>query len=214
MKKCLFVITLLIIMSFTLTLFGRSNGKISVLLGKVYIMEYRKAYKKSLLTANKTISPKDIILTTSNGIVIVRFPDKSSIIVRPNSRVQFSFMSTRSQMINLGNGGVMARVNRLRYKKGFNVNTPNSLAGVRGTQFIVEYNENSKEYNVDVYSGRVNYKPKSKKNRVTLNLDKGNALHYDNKKLSSVRISNKETLKKYEEFMKKLSSNISGWEFN
>ncbi len=234
MKKILIASLLL---AFTMTSYTkgqRGNGKVVAYKGKVYILQYQKGYKQIRVTKNIRIYPKDIILTKRYSVVKVRLADGSYVTIKPNSRVQFSYVSQKSQRISLGKGGLLSKVNKLRSKKGFAVNTPSSLAGVRGTKFVVEYDENSEQNKIDVYEGQVNLnrdvvtkKKISRKignkrvsgnvrviNRRKSALKKGNAITYGNRGRSKKRSSNAKLLKTYESMIESEAIEVSGWEYN
>ncbi len=214
MRKLIF--TFFIILTVTITsisLYARGNGKVTAIKGKVFIMKYRKAYKKSSLRKGQTILPNDIILTSKNGIVKIVLADRSVVTIRQNSRVKFSLVSSKSQRIKVGRGGILAKVSKLRSKKGFNVNTPNGVAGVRGTKFSVEYDENDRKNDVDVYHGSVNYTRDGRVSRSTVSLGKGKAATSGKNGLE-LRKSDPKTLKKYQTLFDESGENISIWELN
>ncbi len=235
MKKILLLASLLFALTITSYAKGqRGNGKVVAYKGKVYILQYQKGYKQIPITRNKRIYPKDIILTKASSVVKIRLADGSHVTIKPNSRVQFSYISQKSQRISLGKGGLLSKVNKLRSKKGFAVNTPTSLAGVRGTKFVVEYDENAKQNNIDVYEGQVNLdhdvvtkKKTSRKignrrftgvarviNRRKSTLKKGNAITYGNRGRSKKRSSNPKLIKTYESMIESDAIEVSGWEYN
>ncbi|MDH4128853.1 MAG: FecR domain-containing protein [Spirochaetota bacterium] len=220
---------------FTLNVFAKqeSNGKVIALKGDVYILEYQKGYKKTRLFVKAVVNPQDIILTSENGAVKIKLADGSSIFIKQNSRIKFSFVSKKSQRIQVSEGGILSRVSKLTVNKGFSVNTPNSVAGVRGTKFIVEHDENKKENRVDVYEGKVDYdqisvsrakKIESVRGKIVTGherkyskksqaITKGGAISASSDSSSTKRSINNELLNKYESLIDE-DVNISGWEFN
>ncbi len=234
MKKIL-IASLLLALTITSYSGGQGgNGKVVAYKGKVYILQYQKGYKQIRVTKNIKIYPKDIVLTKRASVVKIRLADGSHVTIKPNSRVQFSYVSKKSQRISLGRGGLLSKVNKLRSKKGFAVNTPSSLAGVRGTKFVVEYDENAKQNKIDVYEGQVNLnhdvvttKKTSLKvgnrrfngktrviNRRKSALKKGNAITYGNRGRSKKRTANTKLLKTYESMIEDEAIEVSGWEYN
>lgn len=210
---------------------SHGHGEILAYKGKVYVLEYKKGYKKVEVTGNRSIEPKDIIMTGKKSRVKIRLADGSEAIIKENSRIEFGFLSEKSQRIEVGTGGIMSKVNKVTVKKGYSVNSPESFIGVRGTQYVVEYDENKKTSNVDVYEGAVNIKRKLKKKVLTQGENKqinykhqirssetyvkqGKGITYSNKKILKVRDSSEERLKNYEGLAKEQAKEISGWEYD
>jgi hypothetical protein len=215
MKKIIFTVFVMLAVSLTsISLYAKGNGKVIAVKGKVYIMKYRRAYKKVQLTKGQLIYPNDIILTSKNGIVRIALADRSQVTIRQNSRVKFSLVSSKSQRIKVGKGGLLAKVSKLRGKKGFNVNTPHGVAGVRGTKFSVEYDEDVKKNDVDVYHGTVDYSRDGRVSRSTISLGKGKAASDSKRGGIRLRKSDPKTLKKYESLFDESGDNISIWELN
>ncbi len=229
----------LIIMVFAFLLsqhvYGAGTGKVIAYKGKVYLLRYQKGYKKVPVKRNLLINSKDIVLTERSGVVKIRLADGSNITIRSNSRIQFSFVSMKSQRINVGNGGLLSKVNKFRGKKGYHVNTPTTVTGVRGTKFIVEYNEIDKGNRVEVYGGKVSYSRDTVRikrkmvsfnggfklrkmrdiHRHSVNVGKGNGYHSKGQYRSSKQKADIELLKKYEALINDFDNiEFSGWEYN
>ncbi len=215
-RQLIFVLLVMLTLGITSTgLFAKGgNGKVIAVKGLAYIMEYRKTFKKSILYKGKTILPNDIILTSKNGKVRIMFADKSVVTIRQNSRVKFSLVSKKSQRMKVGRGGILAKVNKLRSKKGFNVNTPQGVVGVRGTKFVVEYDEDLNKKDVDVYKGSVDYYKDGRISRSHINLQAGKAASSYKQSGFQVRKSSYKTLRKYESLFEESGENISIWELN
>jgi hypothetical protein len=207
---------MLIILTTSAVYAGGGNGKVLALKGTVHIMQYKKAYKKVPLVRNQTIYPRDIIITSKNGVAVIGLADGSRITIKQNSRVKFSLVSRKSQRIKVSNGGILAKVKKLKSQKGFSVNSPSGVAGVRGTKFSVEYDEKSKDKKVDVYEGEVDYSQDYHTQRQKVKLPSGKAVSVKkgNKRMIKVRKSDPKTLKKYNKILEEFTENLNGWEFN
>ena len=95
------------------------------------------------------ISEGDRIITGTDGIVEITFVDDSKTRVAPETRMDIrSLYSTadgaETTVLNVDNGKVWNAVSSLVEKNSrFEVNTPSSVAGVRGTAFAVDVNNES-----------------------------------------------------------------------
>ena len=100
----------------------------------------------------------DMLKTGANAKVEVRFDDGSLMQMGKNSLVSLKeykySKNMKSADINLKNGSLFAKVNRLRKNSTFQVSTVTSVVGVRGTQFFVEIDKNN-NVKVEVYHGEV-----------------------------------------------------------
>ncbi len=231
----------LITMVFALTLllnldaFAAGTGKVIAFKGKAYLLQYQRGYKKVPIKRNMLVHSKDIVLTKASAVVKIRLADGSSVTIRPNSRIQFAFVSNKSQRINVGNGGMLSKVNKLRGKKGYHVDTPTTVAGVRGTKFIVEYNEADKSNRIDVYDGKVSYSRETVRiknkmvphnggfkmqkmrdiHRSRKRVGKGGRLEFKDKSRMSKQSADPKLLKEYESLMDGSDNiEVSGWEYN
>lgn len=91
----------------------------------------------------------DIIIAGPDGSAEITFGPLATLRILPNTRVSLSRLSSReaqkidrdSAEIILLAGAILAKVKKLSGKDEFLVLTPNSAAGVRGTQFLVRYEE-------------------------------------------------------------------------
>ncbi len=233
--KTLMIMVFALTFLINLNVYGAGTGKVTAYKGKAYLLQYQNGYKKVAIRRNLSVHPKDIVLTKGSGVVKIRMADGSSVTIRPNSRVQFSFVSSKSQRINVGNGGLLSKVNKLRGKKGYHVNTPTTVAGVRGTKFIVEYNEADKGNRIDVYEGKVSYSRESVNIRRKMvphnggfkmqkmrdirrsreSVGKGDGLYSKGKSGSSKLKADPKLLKDYEALIGSSDDiEISGWEYN
>jgi len=214
MRKLILLFTILTLIV-CVDLYGGNNGKITYVKGNAYILQYSNSFKKSLARTNQSVAPQDIIQTEKGAAVKIRLADGSEVVVKDNSRVQFAYVSKKSQRINVGTDGVLSSVNKLKSQKGFNVNTPTSVAGVRGTKFIVEYDETKSSSSVDVYEGKVELGRDKENSRMTTDITAGSALSMSSKDAAMIkRTSDPETLKNYEAMVEEAAASVSGWEYN
>jgi len=135
-----------------------SIGTITEIDGKVaFIKKYDgSGFKK--LSAKTDIDKGDIIRTSGNTMVFLKFDDNSELIVYPKSIVKIDKNITdknESKSLTLFSGKLWARVRkRITKKNFFKINTPTATAGVRGTSFGVSVAPNGSSF-VKVKKGRV-----------------------------------------------------------
>ncbi len=113
-------------------------GSIEKLMGKVYVAHYperryRKAHEKEPLYLN------DRIKTGPASKALIRLIDGSEVHLAEVSRIKLTRFFLKEQKrqaeVDLLSGTLRAVVSKT--KGTFSVNTPNSIAGVKGTDFVV-----------------------------------------------------------------------------
>ncbi len=117
--------------------------------------------------------------TGNNGFISLSLPGGSRITLPSNTRVKLTklrvslyFKSPRTE-ITLMRGRVESRVNPLDQNKGrFEVRTPLSVAGVRGTHFRVRYSEN--QVATEVLEGTVAVSKIDHRSSAMVSAEKGN----------------------------------------
>ena len=67
------------------------------------------------------------------------------------------------------------KVTKLSRKSNFNVSTVTAVAGVRGTYFYVNYDENSEDVGIAVYKGAVDVSVEEKVTEAPVRVEKGYA---------------------------------------
>ncbi len=107
-------------------------------------------------TVGKVLLMSDIIKTDKSAFCIILLEDGHIVKISANSEVSVSFLLSEKIEIKLINGKLRAKVSKLQPKKEFNVITPTSVCAVRGTDFLVEYQDGITK--VEVYEGFVEAK--------------------------------------------------------
>jgi hypothetical protein len=124
-------------------------GEVSFLLGKAWVIhddQRERAYAGMILSAH------DVIETSSNAHVHIRFVDNALVSVRPSSRleiIRYDFLedapNESAVKFNLKDGVTRAISGEIakRAKSNFRMNTPIAAIGVRGTDFVVSASDES-----------------------------------------------------------------------
>jgi hypothetical protein len=91
----------------------------------------------STLTENQIILENHSFIKTEQGSAHVIFPDNSLMSIDENTELQINIDSSET-VINQFVGNTWHRVQKLSSEKGYKVETPTTVATVRGTKFSVE----------------------------------------------------------------------------
>lgn len=110
-------------------------------------------------TRGQFVAENQTIVTAANGRVEVVLDNGSVMRIGPNTRLKMTglTLSGRDQNTSteLQSGSVTMQVTRMNRNSSFSVSTVSAVAGVRGTYFYVNYDENSKDVGIACYTGKV-----------------------------------------------------------
>lgn len=137
--------------------------------------------KPLLLALGTKITEGMQIDTGNNSFLTLLLPDQSRISLPSNSRIKIAKLrmarytkSPRTEILLL-NGRIESKVAPLEQNKGrFEVHTPRSVAGVRGTNFRVSINDNGTA--TEVLSGKVEVGRPAQRASLTLHAGQGNII--------------------------------------
>lgn len=136
--------------------------------------------KKTALTKDMEVKQRDIIETKSSSTVIVQIKDGTKIKIKENTRLTLTALSKNNNKIHLHEGGVFAKVDKLKKSERFQISSIHTLAGVRGTQFYI-HTLKSKDIWLCVNEGVVDVSESQKKSKVAVKEGKGIAIRYEKK---------------------------------
>ncbi len=120
----------------TVTARAQTNGKLTVAQGTVFVKAGESAEQPG--KAGETVPGGARIRTGADGQAEVTFPDGTKMQVRPSTQVALSGAKRADQKssVVLFFGRVWSKVSRsVTGTTSYEVNTPNAVAGVRGTEF-------------------------------------------------------------------------------
>jgi hypothetical protein len=125
---------------------------------------------------------RDLLETDGDTVAAIEFTDGSQLGINANTQIEIVSVADAKDITNRGfvekvvlkSGTIWAKISG-RDTKGFKVETGKGVIGVRGTEFIVETDEEGKE-KVTVLSGSVDYTPEGKKTEV---LNPGDEIVFD-----------------------------------
>ncbi|EMN49123.1 sigma factor regulatory protein, FecR/PupR family [Leptospira interrogans str. L1207] len=154
--RILFLIILLSAIASSITLLSQEteNAKVSFLLGKSYVQKSGKSSWESL-KPNDFLEEGDLI-STGNGSRITVHYKGSEFKIQQSSKVKLSNLPEKSKrgVLEVNQGFAWFKIVNLKGKK-FEVTTPNSTAGVRGTSFSAFYDPKTRESSFCTCEGKV-----------------------------------------------------------
>ncbi|MBE0304571.1 FecR family protein [Leptospira interrogans] len=154
--RILFLIILLSAIASSITLLSQEteNAKVSFLLGKSYVQKSGKSSWEPL-KPNDFLEEGDLI-STGNGSRITVHYKGSEFKIQQNSKVKLSNLPEKSKrgVLEVNQGFAWFKIVNLKGKK-FEVTTPNSTAGVRGTSFSAFYDPKTRESSFCTCKGKV-----------------------------------------------------------
>tara|TARA_B100000749_G_C18450166_1_gene476176 strand:+ start:7576 stop:8730 length:1155 start_codon:yes stop_codon:yes gene_type:complete len=140
------------------------HGVFKVVKGKVHIVS-AKTGKKKRAKVGKKVYPGDTITTQKNARVKIVMIDKNEINVSPDSEVKLEkyeydpSAGKKDVLLNVIYGKVRNKVKQ-KYdgnQAKFRVKTPSAVAGVRGTDFLTNFNRVKQKTEILTFEGRVQF---------------------------------------------------------
>ncbi len=159
------------------------SGSLVFVRGTATVIRYGRRFPG---TVGLGLYQSDTVLTSAGSTAFIRLTSGASIKVSSGSMITLSLLRGRSggnTGVHLHRGGVYANVNRLRGgSRGFRVDTPSSVAGVRGTLFYVESKTDKNSLDrIAVKHGKVHVKNLKEQNA---DIDAGYGIENKNGNLS------------------------------
>ncbi len=132
---------------------------------------YGKAYritskgKKIRIHIKDKLYKGDTIMTTPHSELILAFISKTPILVKIKGGSKVKLIKIEDKkVLEIKNGGIFSKLRKLKRNESFLVNTPSIVAGVRGTEFVVEVkdknHDNKKDTTLITTEGKVEVKRK------------------------------------------------------
>jgi hypothetical protein len=142
-----------------LTLALPLNGNEGSVLGELVLVEggvtLHESGQSLPLEAGQPLAEGDTIHTDANGSVEITLGDKNQFVVAPNSKLRvLKAAKGKGLLLELDQGLIRAKLDNWNKNESFVIRTPSAVAGVRGTDFVVE-SLNGGEFELDVIEGNV-----------------------------------------------------------
>jgi hypothetical protein len=159
MKTFIFLLSL-IFSTFTLASTNEYVAKVFHRKGKAYLSVMNGPFGK--IVKGDLLSEGNQVKTGDNGLIIIRFPDKSVIRVGPSSIVKIEKISEvvsgktlTPTNILLKKGSALINVINKNKAPIFNVKTKFASVGVRGTNFLTSIDSDSSNLDIAVEKGEI-----------------------------------------------------------
>lgn len=167
MKK-FFLIFVLGLFASNLSLAAETYGLVMVAKGQVSVQKNGAGTFETLKVGNK-VYPGDMLKTAADSRAKIVMSDRNILNLAPDTVLVIAKYvnnsdkgsNDKSAELLMLQGKVRAKVEE-KYEKanqGFQIKTPTAVAGVRGTEFFVNYNLQTRTTDVFVTSGTVNIAP-------------------------------------------------------
>ncbi len=140
---------------------GDEVGTVENVLGKSHLM--LPSGEERVIQAGFRVHEKDQVKTTLRGHVKIRFDDGNEVHIKPNTQVvlqEYTIGKDKKVILDLIKGKVRSKVKE-NYGEGgessyYRVKTKSAVAGVRGTDFVVEHVEDERMVTkVSTFEGEV-----------------------------------------------------------
>jgi len=171
---------------------GRTEARLTYLEGRVSLTRDKARLPAEL---DMVLLPGDTVETGIDAQAEVMFDDSSTIDLDPETRFGISELAKdsasgqRTVRTNLLSGELQARIAKLAQKSTFEIESPTSVAAVRGTEFIVAYRP-GQPTQVTVLVGRVGVRrPRIKEAEVILLEHHRLAIHFGRRPGKPIRLA-------------------------
>ncbi|MEK6795885.1 MAG: FecR domain-containing protein [Spirochaetota bacterium] len=108
------------------------SGKATFVAGDASIM---RAGKVTPLTLGSAVHERDSVITGTNGVAVIAFADVITVEIQHNASFDVRSIRNAKKNFYLSRGNVWAMVKKLAVDNELSIETPNSIASVRGTKF-------------------------------------------------------------------------------
>jgi len=134
------------------------KAKVFNVAGKVFVLR-QDTEAWVTLHENDVITEGDKIKTEGEASVEIYYDEFYLNFIRVEPSSEITFTTIEPTRINLDDGGIFNNLDGLVAGSDYEVVTPTSIAGVRGTQFLREYNRDDGSDNTFVNEGTVDVNP-------------------------------------------------------
>ncbi len=135
-----------------------NNGTLHAVSGDVRVTSMA-ANRPETAQENQQLNANDTVITGQNGRAEVEWPDGNRIKLVPNSSITIEKYENQHVLLNLINGKIRSQVKK-KYdgaRSKFQVATPGAAAGVRGTDFVMSYDQTKKASEIVTIKGAVQF---------------------------------------------------------
>ncbi len=168
----------------------KSTSGTTMIISFLGTVEIKRGDAPQAVVVGAELKEGDIIKTGPASFLVFQIGDTATARVQADSEVKLENIADPSKIsMNLVQGGILNKVNKLTKDSSYNINTPTVVASVRGTVFSAYYDKGTNT--VAVKNGNVDVKVKEKTESVSIK--DGNAVVYTDK-LTERPIDEKENI--------------------
>ena len=172
------------------------NGLFMVVKGTVKVLSAKDQKESSAKVGTKVFSG-DTVITENDSRAKIVMSDRNVLQLSPNSRFEITKYKTgatedqREVQVALMQGKVRVQVEQKYGEKNkFELRTPTAVAGVRGTQYVAQFEPQSQTTTIVVLTGKVAVStPRQNANAVVLTPNMGSTIKEDTTQIEPVRMS-------------------------
>jgi len=148
MKRCCFVVSIIVFLSFANLAFAAPIGKVTLVEGRVDVLKAGRNVATPV-SLGATVDVGDVYRAKSKGRAEIIFTNKNLIRIAPNTRIEITRYSVEGNASNtlarlyrgrvqaIGADDFITKAASFAEGNKFEIHTPNAVAGIRGTNMIV-----------------------------------------------------------------------------
>lgn len=153
--------TAILILSTNASAYDGIEGMIMNVLGKVEVQDLNQQIHKAFI--GMKVHETDSIITSANSKCKIVMQDKNVLTLGPETNITLAQYrnspSEKRVQIDLNKGQIRATIDQKYNERdaSFEIKTKGSVSGVRGTDFLVQFNESEKQTKVVTFHGSVRF---------------------------------------------------------
>lgn len=93
------------------------------------------------LTTGQQLREGDVVRTLEESSLDIRFSDRTAVRLAENTTVALDTATIRQLVLDIPEGTIFAKFEKLFKQQNFTVDTPSAVAGIRGTELVFEVDE-------------------------------------------------------------------------
>ncbi|MBP6941844.1 MAG: FecR domain-containing protein, partial [Syntrophorhabdaceae bacterium] len=148
MKRCYFVVSIIVFLSFANLAFAAPIGRVTLVEGRVDVLKAGRNVATPV-SLGAPVDVGDVYRAKSKGRAEITFANKNLIRIAPNTRIEITRYSVEGNASNtlarlyrgrvqaIGADDFITKAASFAEGNRFEIHTPNAVAGIRGTNMIV-----------------------------------------------------------------------------
>jgi hypothetical protein len=155
-----YIFTLLVLLNSTFVIANNNHAQVFKYKGQVTVTDTLNKSVSYPIKQNQIIKNNSIIKTFDKSFVILKYKNSTTVTLAPNGHLKVAIINANKDvsydLLSLIKGSVRTEVNPKKKKTpNFFIKTGSASMGVRGTDFLVLYNQSNKTTNLLTFKGSV-----------------------------------------------------------